>query len=123
MTAIIFITTLILITGFIFYKVHQQRILKRKMETQDAELRRWCILRYSNLLGGDVIVYAEKLYRQIQSSPNKGTLIDIMPSFTFATPDKCARMAYYIDTGIIPPEPSQSLEQPPQSACQSIDCS
>ena len=123
MTTILLITVPILIIGFIFYKVHQQRILKREVETKNAELRKWCILLYSNLIDGDAIAYAESLYQQIQSSPNKETLIDIIPSFTFATPDECARMAHYIDTGVIPPELSQSLKQPPQSAFQSTDCS
>ncbi|WP_455674785.1 hypothetical protein [Phocaeicola sp.] len=123
MTTTLLIAALILIIGFILYKVHQQRILKRKMETKDAELRKWCILRYSNIIGGNAIVYAEKLFQQIQSSPNKETLIDIIPSFAFTTTNECAQMAHYIDTGIIPPELSQSLKQPHQSACESIDYS
>lgn len=122
MTTVLLITALILIIGFILYKVHQH-LLKRKMVAKDAELRKWCILQYSNLIGGDAIIYAEKLYRQIQSSPNKETLINIVPSFAFVGINECARIAHYIDTGIIPPELSQSLKQSHQSACESIDYS
>lgn len=116
-----FISALILIIGFILYIIRQQRI--REMKRKNVELRKWCILQYSNLIDGDAVAYAEKLYRRIQSSPNKETMIDIIPFLTFVGINECARIAHYIDTGIIPPEPSQSLKQPPQSASQSIDYS